>query len=742
MKLKVLLVFFSVTFLPLQGHSLPTEQVPSLHQSTPSHLEDLETVRNRIIADLLAPDIDEKEIQRLTQRMLPDGSWPDIDYDDVSRTGFEHSKHLSHMLELGRAYKKYGTQFFGSPEVKKAASSALDFWIRHDFICENWWWNEMGTPGNMINLLLVMDDALTEDQKKKGLRIAGRANLEGVGARPGGDLIQIAAMMGKQALFQRDEAFLEQVLGIMADEIKVTTGRGLKPDMSFHHRTDNVISTLSYGSGYIGSFVYWIAKIQGTKYFLPEKSLELLVDYFLDGISQSMVYGIYPDPGARNREMTRQGALHPSGTDLAEKLLQISSYRKGELENIIKIKKGEIAPNIAKNRFFWHSEYFTHQRPTYFASVRMHSSRNRTMEEPHNEEGLKMHHFGDGSNLLSLTGREFVDIYPVWDWQKIPGTTTVQKPQLPHWKEIAKKGLTDFVGGISDGTYGAAAFDFQSPHDPLEARKSWFFFDDEYVCLGTAIHSTAPYPVATTINQTLLDGDVVAKQGGVEISLPEGEHTLERVSWILHNQVAYLFPMATALQLRNTTATGNWRQINHQAWATTEEVQKEVFSVGIDHGIQPEAAQYAYIVLPNVDALKANAYQKNPAVTVLANSPQIQAVQHLETNRSQIVFYQAGEIQLNKNLSLKVDQACMVMITADENEIYQLVVSDPSHKRNKLTLEVSTKLKGKEDQWSAAWNKEKKSSLIQVHLPQEGYAGQSVVLWDKQRRQDKQKSGA
>src|SRR5690606_19943825 len=128
-------------------------------------------------------------------------------------------------------------------------------------------------------------------QKKEGLKIAGRANLEGIGARPGGDLIQIAAMMGKQALFQRDEEFLEKVLGIMADEIKITTGRGLKSDMSFHHRTDNVISTLTYGSGYIGSFSYWIIKIQGTKYSLPEKSLELLIDYFLDGISQSMVHG-------------------------------------------------------------------------------------------------------------------------------------------------------------------------------------------------------------------------------------------------------------------------------------------------------------------------------------------------------------------------------------------------------------------------------------------------------------------
>src|SRR5690606_5820040 len=339
-----------------------------------------------------------------------------------------------------------------------------------------------------------------------------------------------------------------------------------------------------------------------------------------------MVYGIYPDPGARNREMTRRGALHPSGTDLAEKLLQISSYRKEELENIIKIKKGEIAPNIAKNRFFWHSEYFTHQRPTYFTSVRMHSSRNRTMEEPHNEEGLKMHHFGDGSNLLSQTGKEFVDIYPVWDWQKIPGTTTVQKPQLPHWKEIAKKGLTDFVGGISDGTYGAAAFDFQSPHDPLEARKSWFFFDDEYVCLGTAIHRSEEHPVYTTLNQTSLRSQVMVKQGTSIKGLARGTHHLSDVSWVWHDQVAYFFLQPTIVNIENKTATGSWRQISHQAGATDQEVEKDLFTLWLDHGTRPQHANYTYMVIPNADVHTLNRYEKQSPVEILANTPQLQAV--------------------------------------------------------------------------------------------------------------------
>ena len=78
--------------------------------------------------------------------------------------------------------------------------------------------------------------------------------------------------------------------------------------------------------------------------------------------------------------------------------------------------------------------------------------------------------------------------------------------------EIQKDGLTDFVGAVTDGLYGAVAFDFRSPHDMVKAKKSWFFFDDEYVCLGTDINSRPDLPVATTINQVLMRSDVTIMQ--------------------------------------------------------------------------------------------------------------------------------------------------------------------------------------------------------------------------------------
>ncbi len=57
---------------------------------------------------------------------------------------------------------------------------------------------------------------------------------------------------------------------------------------------------------------------------------------------------------------------------------------------------------------------------------------------------------------------------------------------FPHWQQLAKKGLTDFAGGVSDGRYGVAAFDFASVHDPLKAHKLGSF-DKEIVCLGAGI---------------------------------------------------------------------------------------------------------------------------------------------------------------------------------------------------------------------------------------------------------------
>ncbi len=689
----------------------------------------MELIRQRIIDDLLAPAVNVKSIQQLITTIQPDGSWPGINYVDTSRTGFQHREHLEHMLDLAQAHAKKGSPYFQNMQVKKVALSALDFWLAHDFICQNWWWNEMGTPNFMINTLLLLDTALSENQRMAGLKIAGRASLEGFGARPGGDLIQIAGMLGKQGLFKRDEQVMERVIKTMADEIKISTGRGLQPDMSFHHRTDRVMSTLTYGTGYVSSFAYWAVKIAGTQYTLPETALQQLIDYYLDGISKSMAFGRFPDLGAKNRDLTRKGTLSPASAEIPVNLLKASTgYRKAELEHLVNIRNGKQPPNLQWNKYFWHSGYFSHQRPTWFSSVRMHSSRQNNMEEPHNEEGLKNHHFADGANFITLTGKEYVDVFPVWDWQKIPGATIIQKPSVLPFNQIAKKGRTAFVGGVSNGNYGAAATDFSSVHDPLTARKSWFFFRDEYVCLGAGITATSEYPVVTTLNQCNLEGTVQVGNATGMKSLTRGTHELQEVRWIHHNNVAYLFPELNTVQLQNTTATGNWREINHQDWATTEPVKKDLFTAWLPHGVSPNNAGYSYIVVPAIKAAAINQYQQKKAISILSNTPTLQAVRHGALQLTQVVFYQPGNIGLGKQLTLTANQPCMVMIEMEGNKIKKITVADPTQSLTALQFSITAPVTIKGANGKAEWMEAGKLSLVTIDLPPGGDAGKSISL--------------
>jgi len=704
------------------------QQLYSIKSSPVNISADLDLVRKRIVDDLMEPPVNATEIKKLITTINPDGSWPGINYKDTSRTGFQHREHLEHLLDLSRAFKKEGSEYFQDPAVKRTVSSALDFWIAHNFICENWWWNEMGTPNWMINTLLVLDTELTNKQRTEGARIASRASLTGFGARAGGDFVPIAGMVCKQALFKEDEAMLEHAIKVMTDQVIITNGRGINPDLGFHHRTDNVTSIHTYGTNYVSAFTYWTVKTAGTKFRLSEAAIKLLVDYYLDGICKAMSYRTYPDPGAKNRDLSRKGSLNAAGTDIPENFILSTDYRKKEMEALIQIRKGLQKNNLTWNKYYWHSSYTAHQRKKYFTSVRMHSSRQNNMEEPYNEEGLKMHHIADGSNFISRTGREYVDVFPVWDWQKIPGTTVVQRPELPPSKEIAKKGKSSFVGAVSDGNFGAAAFDFSSVHDPLTAHKSWFFFNNEYVCLGAGIHSTAEFPVATTLNQCLLNNEVVVKTNNVRQIIKKGEYQLTSASWIYHDGVGYIFTAPTSVSLDNKMATGNWREINHQDWATKDTVQRALFSLWLDHGIKPTNAGYAYIVVPGIEAASIDSYQKKSAISILANTTAMQAVQHKTLGISQVVFYKQGTLKLSDKIMISANSPCMVIVKLKGNSIEEMTVSDPTQKLTSLEISVNTKVEGIGNHWRSVWDKANKNSVIQIDLPTEGFAGDSVVL--------------
>ncbi|MEX0928936.1 MAG: polysaccharide lyase family 8 super-sandwich domain-containing protein [Balneolales bacterium] len=683
---------------------------------------DLETVRQRVITELMEPEVDEESVEQLISSFRDDGTWPDINYEDVSRSAWEHRWHLEYVKELGIAYRKPGSVYYRDPEVTRVVHSALEFWVAHDFEAENWFQNQIRTPGDMARILLIMDNDLAEELTAKVLSIAENGHLGVWGARPGGDLIRIASIVGHRGLFLRDEQIFGEAVQAMVGDIAFAVDRGdpsdvrgLQKDLSFHHRKDRALYTISYGLGYASAFADWASKVSGTRFRFTDESIELLVDYFLDGIGQTTAYAKYPDPGARNREISRIGSVNAYSPELPQKLLQATSYRKKELGDVVSLREGGPVPQYRSNRFFWHSEYFSHQRPGYFTSVRMYSSRNHNQDRPHNSEGLKNHHLSDGANFITRTGMEYTDIFPVYNWQKIPGTTVVQKPSLPGPDEIQKKGLTGFAGGVSDGTYGAAAFDFESPHDPLAVRKSWFFFEDEFVALGAGLRSGSGHPVATTVNQSLLTGDVAIGGRSRSGVMDRGRHDLDGIAWIHHDQTAYLFPDPSAVRLENEQRRGYWLDINKQSIgvlrASADEQHRDVFTLWLDHGRRPLQAGYAYIVVPGIEAPGVEAYRASSAVEILSNTPKIQAVGHRGLELTQIAFYEPGELDLSPGLSVSAGSPGLVMIKTSGQDIEEITVSDPSRELDTFRVKVTTGGHAED---------------IEFELPSGDYAGQSV----------------
>lgn len=701
----------------------------SLRESHSMH-SDIEKLRKRFAMQLLDAPVSDERIKTLVETLQPDGRWPGIDYVDTTRTAFQHERHLSNMLALSIAYKKKGSPYKGNKQVRKAVHQALAFWLENDFICENWWWNQIGTPNTMVSMLLMLDRDLSQEESDRMLKIAERGNMNASGARPSGDRIKIAGLQAKAALFKRDAQEVAMLMKIIEGEIKFSTGRGMQHDFSFHHRTDWVNNTLSYGFGYAGAFIEWASNVADTEFRFSEQTVRLLIDYYIDGICKQMVYGRISDPGILNRDIARPGEEKVWSPSAPEKLRTLTNYRQAELDNIICLRKGDSSCEpVSFAKFFWRTDHFVFQRPNFYTSVRMYSTRNANMEMPYNGEGLMNHFRGDGTNYLSIRGDEYKRLTPVYDWMKIPGATIVQLDKMPGESEIQKWGLTDYVGAVTDGMYGAVGFDFKSPHTGLVAKKAWFFFDKAYVCLGTNISSRMENPVLTTVNQCLLNGEVtVSDADGIHLQ-EQGTRTKKEVRWVVHDKVGYYFLQKENVVLSNQRMEGSWKIANRQTTVPADIVRQDVFTLSIDHGQSPDNGGYAYMVIPSVDSRSVENRVEEEGAVVLANSSELQAVRHDGLNMAYAVFYKGGTLRINDKIAVEIESPGMLMMKYnDSGEIQMLAVSDPTHFMKKLHLSVNQKI-----DWAAQegiqteWDKEKAFTRIVVDLPQDEYAGKSVI---------------
>jgi len=137
---------------------------------------DMETIRRRILASLRGP-VRRETVRPLVEALRADGSWPGVDYQDRGRSSWKAVGHLSHVATLARAYKSPSAELRSDAALRKALFAGLDYWLEHDFQNPNWWWNQIGVPRTLYPTLLVLDEELSEFERRRGLEILRRAKI-------------------------------------------------------------------------------------------------------------------------------------------------------------------------------------------------------------------------------------------------------------------------------------------------------------------------------------------------------------------------------------------------------------------------------------------------------------------------------------------------------------------------------------------------------------------------------------
>lgn len=665
--------------------------IPAQAQNGLQSGDEFETLMQKIRQDFVAnPAIDEA----LAKYNEQDGSFTDVDYASIQRTNWPPLVHVERISDFVFAYTNPKNKHFGEEALYDKIVKGLEFWHERNPWCHNWWYNQISEPQKLGVLLIQMRTGkkqLPADLEKK---ILDRVREDGGDPSKwtGANRTDIALHWIYRSCLQRNAEDLAYALENVYNPVVYTTKEGFQHDNSnFQHGQQLYIG--GYGDEILKGVTQVAMYTRGTRFAMPQDKLEL-ISKFMRETYYAVMRGKYMSYDVLGRSISRPDILDKSRTILfAKRMVELDKEHADEFRDIVARMEGTKAPGDGlqpKHTHYFRGDYTLHVRPQYAFDVRLVSARTARCEYG-NGENLKTYFLSDGCTNITTRGGEYFNIFPAWNWTRIPGVTAPQLKEIPlaasDWQCM---GTSTFAGGVSDSLYGVTTYAYMDTYKDINtgAHKAWFFFDDEVVCLGSDIHSTSSEAVYTSVNQCLAASDeaVVSVDGKQEV-LPAQETVYENADWVLHDGIGYLFPQGGRVVAGIQRQSGTWYDINNSV-NRKEPVEEKVFTVSFYHGRQPENATYAYVVVPGKrTASEMEKYCKNNAIEILSNTADIQVVRHKKLDVWQMVFYRPGEFKYGK-LSVRVDKPCALMVKKVDSRRPVVHVADPGQTGQPIQIKV------------------------------------------------------
>lgn len=574
--------------------------------------------------------------------------WEDIDYADKEPSNWKTSIHLRRTRDLALAWSHPQSPAYHRPAAWKQLNDALQHWLQKRYRSGNWWHNKIGVPQHMRDVLVLLKDTLDAETFRQSLTILEQNDAPSWQKSTGANLTWCADLALHYGALTANEKWMDTCAAYLWKEVRITTGDGIQPDFSFHQHSAR-LQMFQYGRAYLQDNVRLAWELRGTRWAYPPDKLPLLDSLVRMGW-QWMARGIYTVPGTVDRSVSRPGAL--KGADLRAMVPNLTALFPAQAAAYRAMSErmdGKGAP-LQGFRYWPRSDFAAYHRPGFTFFLKTLSDRTLPTESI-NHENLRgrLLHMGDG--YIISNGKEYTDLMPVWDWDRIPGIVN-----LPSTAKAVRK---PFAGSVGNGVSGATAMDYTL--DSLEAFRFWACHNDRVVCLNAG---KAPAGTYTVLDQSRLLGPVHA---GGQPSPITGNQTI-RTTWLHHRGIAWI-PVQTALvRLRIDTAAGAWKDIN--ASTSADRIREKIFLPTIGR-------MASYVIAAAATPAAAAQLRRKPDWKIVKNDTACQAVKFSD-GTLMAAFREAGNVE-----GMTVNGACLLMWKGNEGWM-----SAPTQKATEITLSI------------------------------------------------------
>ncbi len=633
----------------------------------------------------------------------------------------------SRLRAMALGYASYGTTMRGNAALAADIQGGLSWMYANRYNeskvqYDNWFHWEIGAPLQITDLAVLMYEALGMTGLSNSLNTVdwftpSPTNHGLPGTFTGANLADRIRIVGVRGVVVKDSAKLIAAREALSNLFPyVTSGDGYYLDGSFVQHVNHPY-TGSYGYVLLGDVAALLPWLQGSPWECVDPARTNVLRWIYDSYEPLLYRGAMMDM-SRGRAISRSGSAdHIIGHTVMQHILTLSEYGssadRARIRSMVKyLAQSDTYRNFTNNAplplltkalqlmtdsgtpprgellghwTFAGMDQAVHLRPGWGFALSMSSKRIANYEYM-NGENLKGWFTGDGMTYLYNSDlSQFSDYFwPTIDPYRLPGTT-VDTTTRADGSGSSYTSANRWTGGVTLQHYGSAGMDLDAYGSTLAAKKSWFMFDDEVVCLGAGISCSSAATVQTTVenrklsssntNTFTLDGTVMSSSLG-------WSNYASSAGWCaLGGAGGYYFPSRAGVKMIRQARTGSWSLLNTGGSTTT--ATRNYLTLWFDHGAKPANASYSYVLLPNFSSSQVSAYAAAPEIVIIENSTDVQAVRETGLGVVAANFWNSG----TRTADLITCSGAAAVITTEDAAGLWVAVSDPTQ-INTGTIEV------------------------------------------------------